>query len=235
MDVGGVVPERRAARRRAVEDDPLAHEHDPLDDVLDGAELVRDVEDRDAELVAELLEQAASASCASTSTPVVGSSSTSSVGCAASALAMNARCCWPPESALQRPARQSREPDALDRLGRRRRGRRGAAGRSGRSGARPASTTSRTVTGACTPSCVALREVADARPVAEAPRRLAEERTSPARRPLEAEREPQQRRLAAAVRAGDRDELALLDAQVDVSQHRRPLAVGEVDAVELER
>ena len=57
----------------------------------------------------------------------------------------------------------------------------------------------------------------------------------PARRPLEAEREPEQGRLAAAVRAGDRDELALLDAQVDVLQHLRPLAVREVDPGQLER
>jgi hypothetical protein len=43
--------------RRAVEDDPAAHEHEAADDVLDGAEFVRDVEDRGAELHAELVEQ----------------------------------------------------------------------------------------------------------------------------------------------------------------------------------
>ena len=55
------------------------------------------------------------------------------------------------------------------------------------------------------------------------------------RRPFEPEREPQQGRLATTVRTGDRDELALLDTQVDGLQHLRPLAVREVDRLELER
>ena len=54
-----VVPESRQLFRRAVEDDALAHEHDPLHHVLDGAELMRDVEGRDAELVAQPLQQLA--------------------------------------------------------------------------------------------------------------------------------------------------------------------------------
>src|SRR5436190_17667373 len=57
MHVRGVVPDAGERRRRAVEDDPLAHEHEPLDDVLDRAELVRDVEDRDGELAVQPLEQ----------------------------------------------------------------------------------------------------------------------------------------------------------------------------------
>src|SRR4051794_20774207 len=57
MGVGGVVPDAGQARRRPVEDDRLAHEHEPLDEVLDRAELVRDVEDRHTELVVEAVEQ----------------------------------------------------------------------------------------------------------------------------------------------------------------------------------
>ena len=53
MRVRGVVPERGQVVWIPVEDDPASHENEPRDDVLDGAELVRDVEDRDAELVAE--------------------------------------------------------------------------------------------------------------------------------------------------------------------------------------
>src|SRR5438270_9223886 len=43
MDVGGVVPDAGQVGRRPVEDEALANQHDPLDEVLDGAELVRHV------------------------------------------------------------------------------------------------------------------------------------------------------------------------------------------------
>src|SRR5436309_11680612 len=58
MDVRGVVPDTGQVRRRPVEDDLAADEHDPLDEVLDRAELVRDVQDRHLELAPEALEQA---------------------------------------------------------------------------------------------------------------------------------------------------------------------------------
>src|SRR5207342_522194 len=57
MRVRGVVPQAGELRGRAVEDDRLAHEHEPLDDVLDRAELVRDEEDRDAQLAVQACEQ----------------------------------------------------------------------------------------------------------------------------------------------------------------------------------
>src|SRR5919108_5415930 len=46
MRVRGVVPLRGEVAGRAVEDDAATHEHEPLDDPLDGPELVRDVERR---------------------------------------------------------------------------------------------------------------------------------------------------------------------------------------------
>src|SRR3990172_212900 len=57
MDVRGVVPDPRKAVRTAVEDDAPPDEHQPLHEPLDGAELVRDVDDRHAELPVELVEQ----------------------------------------------------------------------------------------------------------------------------------------------------------------------------------
>src|SRR5437773_6349148 len=57
MGVRGVVPDARQVGRRAVEDDSLTHQHQPADEVLDGAELVRDVEDRHAELAVQAIEQ----------------------------------------------------------------------------------------------------------------------------------------------------------------------------------
>ena len=112
---------RREPARRAVVDDPAADEHDPVDDVLDGAELVRDVEDRDAELCAAAPRGARpSDSCDAASTPVVGSSRASSVGSEASALAISARCCIPPESvrsgASARSASPTRSIARVDRL-----------------------------------------------------------------------------------------------------------------------
>ena len=55
--MGGVVPQLREVAGWAVEDDPAADEQQPLDEVLDGAELVRDVEDRHAELLVELAQK----------------------------------------------------------------------------------------------------------------------------------------------------------------------------------
>src|SRR5215218_5445544 len=57
MDMRRVVPRSREARRVAVEDDLAAHEHEPLDEALDGAELVRDEQDRHREVAVELCEQ----------------------------------------------------------------------------------------------------------------------------------------------------------------------------------
>src|SRR2546430_7174577 len=57
MGVRGVVPDTRQGRRGPVEHDPLPNQDDPLDEVLDRAELVRYVEDRHPELVAQPHEQ----------------------------------------------------------------------------------------------------------------------------------------------------------------------------------
>src|SRR6188508_1918391 len=57
MDVPRVVPHARQIVRRAVEDDVATNEDDPLDVVLDRAELVRDVDDRDSELPVQIREE----------------------------------------------------------------------------------------------------------------------------------------------------------------------------------
>ena len=72
-----------------------------------------------------------------------------------------------------------------------------------------------------------LGQVADRLAPGELDRRLAEEQRLTGVRTLEAEDEPQQRRLPAAVGPRDRDELPSLDGQVDVGEHGRPLAVRE--------
>src|SRR3954464_2795364 len=57
MRVGGVVPDTGQGGRRAVEHDLSANEHDAFHELLDGAELVRDVQDRHRELAAKPLEK----------------------------------------------------------------------------------------------------------------------------------------------------------------------------------
>jgi hypothetical protein len=58
--------------------------------------------------------------------------------------------------------------------------------------------------------------------------RLAEEQRGTCGRPLEAEQDAHQRRLAAAVRSGDGDELALAQLEIDVLEDAltRPVAEG---------
>src|SRR5688572_31808046 len=57
MGVRRVVPLGGEVARRAVEDDAAAHEHEPLDDPLDGPELVRDVERSDPAVLVEAGEE----------------------------------------------------------------------------------------------------------------------------------------------------------------------------------
>jgi len=57
MDMGRVVPGRGQCGGVAVEDDASPYEDQAVDVALDGAELVRAEEDRDAELAMELLEK----------------------------------------------------------------------------------------------------------------------------------------------------------------------------------
>ena len=66
-------------------------------------------------------------------------------------------------------------------------------------------------------------------------RRAIADPASPRRRPREPEHEPDHGRLAAAVRAGDRDELALRHGDAHVLEHRLARSVGEGDALELDR
>src|SRR5215475_6234686 len=57
MDVRRVVPRGWKRARAAVEDDRPAHQDEAVDERLDGAELVRDEQDRDAEVAVQLTEQ----------------------------------------------------------------------------------------------------------------------------------------------------------------------------------
>ena len=83
------------------------------------------------------------------------------------------------------------------------------------------------------PQLGTLGQVADPVALPQPAGGLTEERCRSRLRLLEAEQDAEQRRLAAAVRAGDSDELALVDRKADVAEHRRPAWVGEGHALEL--
>ena len=148
---------------------------------------------------------------------------------------MNARCCWPPESVANGRRGPLGQADTLDRRTRRARGRAARRPPNGTAprdpsrghdllhGHRRLDTQLR-----------ALGEIADAVALAEATGGLAEERGRSRLRLLEPEQDAQQRRLAAAVRAGDRDELALLDRRGSTSRSTGgPPGIGEADALQL--
>ena len=212
------MPDAGQTLGRAVEDDAAADEDEPLDEALDRAELVRDVEDGDSELAVQAVEQAARAPpAASASTPVVGSSRTSSDGWPASAFAMKARCCWPPESVRSGTSALSASPTRSIASATMARSRRRSGPSRPPDGEPACGDDLAHGRGRVDPELRALGEVAERGAAREPRRRLAEEERVARRRPLEPERQPHQRRLAAAVRAGDRDELPGLDGEVTCS------------------
>ena len=221
------MPEAGELAGRAVEHDSAANQHEPLDDVLDRAELVRDVEDRDAELGAKLLEQ--------------GSERLLGLGVHAGRrlVEREQRRLRGERLGDERPLLQPPESSRNGVVGAVSRARRGrwrasttsrSARRSGPTtplgASRPAETTSRTVAGASPPSERPLWQVADARAaLVGRARRPPKTDTVPAMRTLEPEDEAQQRRLAAAVRAGDGNELACGDTQRDAVEHEDAVPV----------
>ena len=116
-DVRRVVPHARQIGRRAVEDDRCRGR---AAGARRGARPRRTrARRKGSSSPSSSCRRASSAarfSCACTSTPAVGSSRTSSDGSAASAFAMNARCCWPPESVCMDESARRRQADARDRF-----------------------------------------------------------------------------------------------------------------------
>ena len=81
----------------------------------------------------------------------------------------------------------------------------------------------------------ALGEVSERAPSRVPVRRLAEEKCRAGRRPLEAEQDADERRLAAAVGTRYGDELSLSQAEIHVLEHVLARPIAERDALELDR
>ena len=147
---------------------------------------------------------------------------------------MNARCCMPPESVRSGDRDPVGQADSRHRvvdeltIGAAQRPEQAAAGEAAR---RDDLAHRRRRLAA---EVRALRHVPDLGAPPATARRVAEQTRRPAVRLLEPEREAEQRRLAAAVRPGDGDELAVLDREVDVLQHEAAGAVAERDVAQLD-
>jgi hypothetical protein len=230
MDMGRVVPTRRESIRVAVEDDAAADEHEPVDVLLDGAELVRAKEDCHAEVPVELLEE--SGECllrvhVDTGRRLVEDEQIRARGE-----------CLREERALLLPSREpaqdrpslAREVDSFDRLVDD-----GAITATEEPARNEAASDDfadrhRRVDAELCP----LREVSDPSSARELGCRLPEQERLAPPRLLEADRDTQERRLAAAVRPGDGDELSGLDLEVDIVQDLGPTGVGEADVRQLD-
>jgi hypothetical protein len=227
------MPAARKVLGSAVEHDAPLDEDEALDDGLDGAELVRDVEDRDAELAVQLCEQFGER--------LLGPDVDAGGRLVQDQKGGLARERLGDERALLLPAREVRdrhprllaEPYALDGLldDRSVTPAEWADEPSGREPSRgddfPHSRRS-----VC-PQLRALSEVAERRSAGKAACFLAEKPRRARSRALQTEDEPDERRLPAAVRTGDRNELAGLNAQIDGPKHLMPRVVGEGNAFEL--
>jgi hypothetical protein len=227
MDMGWVVPEAREGGGGTVEDDAAADEHESLHEPLDGAELVRDVEDRGAELDVKLLEQLGEGLLrfhVDTGGRLVEDDEVRlprqglrDVG----ALALPAR------EAVNRHVGAFEQADAIDCSpnGGPIRRREGTEDPSPRNAARR----HELLDGhrRLDPEERSLREVAQPSSVLEAMGLLTEEEGLARRRPLQAEGEADERGLAAAVRAGDAHELTRGDVEIDVSEDGRAARVRE--------
>jgi hypothetical protein len=234
MDMGGVVPAGREGGRVAIEDDAAADEHEPVDVLLDGSELVGAKEDRHAEVPVELLEEsgkcllsvhvdaggrlvedeqirAGSQGFRQESTLLLsaGEPTQDRRGLAREANPLDRFFDEHPVPATESSQKPSRHASAFDDF---------ANGR-------------RCIDAELSP----LRQVSDSRSACSVRRRLAEEERLAFRRVLEPDGDAEERRLAAAVRAGEGDELAGLDLELDIVQDLGSTRVGEADVTQLER
>jgi hypothetical protein len=233
MDMRGIVPTGRERRRVAVEGDAAADEHEPVDVLLDGSELVRAKEDRHAEVPVELLEEGGERLLGvhvDAGGRLVQDEQVRARGKRLGkerTLLLSSR-----EPAQDRPG-LVREADPLDCL----------VDEQAIFASEWAEHTARHATalddftnrdGCIDAELSALRKVSDPSSSRELDRRLAEQQRVASRRVLEPDGNAEERRLATAIRAGDGDELSGLYLEVDVVQDLGPTRVGEAHVTELD-
>ena len=219
--------------RPAVEHDASADKDEALDDGLDGAELVRDIEDRDAELLVELRKEPGKRFLGVDVHPGRGLVEHQERRLACERLRDEGSLLLPAGEASNRLAGLLLEPYTGDRLldDRPVAPAKRTDKPSGREPSRGDDFAHRR--GSVCPKLRALREVAERRAAGEVARFLTEQPRRACGWALEAEDEADKGRLPAAVGAGDRNELARLDAQIDGPEHLVPRVIREGNAFEL--
>src|ERR671931_171965 len=221
MNLRGVVPHAGQGRRRPVEDDSLADEHQPFDDLLDRAELVRDVEDGDTELAVEVCEQLRERFLRLHVDTGGGFVQREQLRAGDDRLRDESTLLLAAGEPCQRPPRKRREPESGDPLVDRvpvvrvdpAEGMKRGATRSDDLPDRRRSLDA---------ELGALGEVPQSRAVSEPICGFAEEQHAANGRSLEAEDEAEKGGLAAAVGPGDRHELPRGDLEPDVAQDGLP-------------
>src|ERR1700694_5851262 len=214
MDMGWVVPGRRESGGGAVEHDSPTYEHEPVDEPLDSPELVRAEENRHAEVAVEPLEESGQRFLSVHVHPGGRLVEDEEVWLRGEGLGDVRPLLLAARKACEHRACLVGEPDAgdrfIDELAIQ------ATSRSEQSvPLHPAGLDNLAdANGSVDSKLGALREVADPRAPARSRCRLAKEESVTTKRLLEAHRNAQQRRLAASVWAGDRDELTRLDDKV---------------------
>src|SRR4029079_8939678 len=227
MNMGRGVPGCGELGGRAGEDDAAADEDDALDESLHGAEFVRDVEDRDAESLVQLAEERAESLLRVDVDTCSRRAENEELRPAGERLRDEGALLLATGEPLNRRRRPILEADTRDRVRDRI-----AVGTAERL-QKPAPGAAAAVHllahggGRVDREPGALGEVPDPVAVAHAVGGLAEEARLAVGRLLEAERGPEQARLAASVRAGDRDELPASDLEVDAAQDLGPAGIGE--------
>src|SRR6266508_642597 len=220
MDMGRVVPGGRKLGGVAVEDDAAADEHQPLDEALDGSELVRDEKDRHGEIAMKSFEQRRERFLR------VGVDTGSrfveheQIGLGREGLRDEGALLLATGEPCDDGVRVSGKADAGDRLV----DRRAVAGSKSAENAEARNSTDggnlsngdRRVDHQLGP----LWKIGDARATTNAIGVLAVEEHFAGRWSFQTEPEAQQGRLATTVWPGDRDELSLLDLELDIPQHR---------------
>jgi hypothetical protein len=232
MDMRGVVPVAGERGGRPVEDDLAPYEDEPLHELLDGPELVRDVKDRGAELRVKVLEQSGEGLLGVRIHARRRFVEHEEIGlarqrfCDVSALPLSAG------KPVDRVIGPLNEADALDCA---------ANGSAIRARIRAEEAASRNAAsenelphghGRFDTDEGALREVPESGAVVEVVRWVAEEERFAGRGPDEAEREADKSGLATSVRPGDADELACGELEIDPVEHRRATGVGVRNVVQ---
>src|SRR3954454_3045050 len=233
MNMGRVVPVGGELGGGAVEDDAAADEDDALDESPHGAELVGDVEDRDTESLVQLAEERAESLLRVDVDTGGGLVENEELRLAGEGLRDEGALLLATGQPLDRRCRPVLETDARDRVCDRlpvngaERLQKASAGDA--AGGHHLAHGGRRIDR----EPGALREIPAVLQVAHAIGGLAEEGRLAFHRLLETECDAQEGRLAASVWAGDGDELAAPDLEVDAAQDLGPAGIRERDVLQL--